>query len=420
MLSIYRLFLRLAFPLVLLRLLLRALRDRRYLEKMPQRFGFFGRGARGGGVWIHAVSVGEVNAAAPLVRHLLRHHPQLEITVTTMTPTGADRVLQIFGARVTHRYLPYDYPGAARRFLRAHSPRLALVMETELWPNLIAECARAGVPMMYVNVRLSARSHRGYRRVRALIKPALQSIERFAVQTGPDARRLIRLGARPAALTQTGSIKFDLAPACTAAARALRRDFGARPVWAAGSTHDGEEEQLLDAFARARAECAPLLLALAPRHPHRFNAVFRLCARRGYRTVLRSRRRGALGADTDIYVADSMGELPELLAASDIAFIGGSLTPVGGHNLLEACAAGVPVVFGMHMHNFTEIANLVLTAAAGIQVRDARELAEVVLRLLNDPALRAAYGGRGKALVEKNRGALAKVCALVDEKLRAL
>lgn len=418
MLFLYRVFLRAAFPVILLRLLWRAVRDRRYLEKFPQRFGFCIRDEKTrGGIWVHAVSVGEVNAAAPLLRHLLEKHPRRALTVSTMTPTGADRLRQTFGARVRHCYLPYDYPGAARRFVRAVSPQLALVMETELWPNLIAACARAGVPMMYVNARMSARSHRGYQKVRGLIRPALRCIERFAVQTGPDARRLIRLGAHSSALTLTGSIKFDQPPAPVDAARAMRRAFGARPVWAAGSTHDGEEAQLLDAFATMRGACEPLLLALAPRHPQRFGAVRRFCMRRGYEVALRSRG-DAVTARTDIYLADTMGELPALLAASDVAFIGGSLTAVGGHNLLEAAAAGVPVVFGMHMHNFTEIANLVLRHAAGIQVADAEELAEVVLRLLGDPALRAQYGARGKELVEQNRGALAKICAMVDEMLR--
>ncbi|CAJ2376470.1 MAG: 3-deoxy-D-manno-octulosonic acid transferase [Arenicellales bacterium IbO2] len=434
-LAIYRVALGLFFPLVILRLLWRALRDRRYLEKMPQRFGVYARGeSQNYPVWIHAVSVGEVNAAAPLARHLLARHAHLKILITTMTPTGADRVAQIFreevsAGRVAHRYLPYDYPSAARRFLRAHAPRLALVMETELWPNLIAACARAEVPMMYVNVRMSEKSQRGYRRVRALIAPALRRIEKFAVQTDADARRLEELGARAETLTQTGSIKFDIAPPEAEAVEAMRRDLvraggeKKRMVWVAGSTHDGEEELVLDAFARVCEVLeTPPLLALAPRHPQRFAAVSRLCARRGYSAVLRS----APGAETqvaegaDIYLADTMGELPALLAAADVAFIGGSLTPVGGHNLLEASAAGVPVIFGMHMHNFAEIAELVLRHEAGAQVRGEKELAENVVRFLRDEKLRAETGRRGKKMLAENRGALAKVCALVEEKLREL
>ena len=427
MLTLYRIALYLGLPLVLLRLLVRALRDRRYFERPLERFGFgYGKERAGpppGGVWIHAVSVGEVNTAAPLVSHLLRAHPHKAVTVTTMTPTGADRVDELFGGRVRHCYLPYDYPGAVRRFIGAHSPCLALVMETEIWPNLIARCRRRGVPLCYVNVRLSRRSHRGYRRFAKLIAPTLQQIDRFAVQTRVDAKRLARLGARADALSVTGSLKFDVAIKTGAserdAADALRGAWGrARPVWVAGSTHEGEEAQVLAAFARVRREVGELLLALAPRHPQRCKRVLRLCARAGYRVALRSRAGNEpISADTDIYLVDTLGELPMLLAAGDIAFIGGSLVPVGGHNVLEASAAGVPVVFGPQMFNFAEIADLTLKHAAGIQVLDGDELAEVVLRWLTDPALRQQYAARGLELVEKNRGALGKICGLIDAEL---
>ena len=421
MLVLYRIFLYLALPLVMLRLFYRALRDRRYFENIPQRLGFAGRpGTSPGGVWIHAVSVGEVNAATPLVEHLLEHHPHRQITVTTMTPTGADRVLKTFAGRVRHCYLPYDYPGAVRRFLDAMRPCLGLVMETEIWPNLIARCHRLGVPMMYVNVRLSRRSHRGYYRFRKLIRPALQKVTRFAVQGKADAKRLIRLGAPPAAVVVTGNLKFDvvLPPSIGEAAQSVRRDLGrARPVWVVGSTHEGEEAQILDAFARVRKAFKSLLLVIVPRHPQRFNAVFRLCARRNYKTILRSEAPGKVHPDTDVYVADTMGELPLLIAAGDLAFIGGSLVPVGGHNVLEASAAGIPVVFGRYMFNFAEIADLLLQHAAGIQVMNADELAEVVRRLLADPQLRDQYANRGRELVEKNRGALGRICALVDAEL---
>ena len=416
MLTLYRIVLYLAFPLVILHLLRRALRDRRYLEKVPQRFGFAGIRPKPGGIWIHAVSVGEVNAATPLVNYLLENYPGKAITVTTMTPTGADRVVKTFGGRVEHCYLPFDYPGAMARFLKRIAPCLAMVMETEIWPNLIACCYRREVPMIYLNVRLSRRSHRGYRRVRKLIKPTLEKIDHFAVQARPDARRLLRLGARPAALSVTGSLKFDveLKPSTGEAAQSVRRDLGwERPVWVAGSTHEGEEAQILEAFARIRKEFKSLLLVIVPRHPQRFNAVFRLCARK-YNTVLRSQNPGKVSADTDIYLADTMGELPVLIAAADLAFIGGSLVPVGGHNVLEASAAGIPVVFGQYMFNFAEIADLLLEHAAGIQVMNIDELAEVVERLLADPLLRDQYRNNGTELVKKNRGALQKICALVD------
>ena len=420
MLMWYRIALYVALPLVMLRLLWRALRDRRYFENVRQRFGFIGAiepRIQPGGVWIHAVSVGEVNAATPLVERLLENYPDKAITITTMTPTGADRVTKTFGARVQHCYLPYDYPGAVRRFLETLRPRLGIVMETEIWPNLIARCHRVGVPIMYVNVRVSRRSHRGYHRFQPLIRPALQQINRFAVQGRADAKRLVHLGAPESAISITGNLKFDvvLPPSIGEAAQSVRRNLGReRPVWVAGSTHEGEEAQILEAFARIRTEFKSLLLVIVPRHPQRFNAVFRLCARHNYRTVLRSQVPGQIPPDTDIYVANTMGELPLLIAAADVAFIGGSLAPVGGHNILEASAAGIPVVFGRYMFNFAEIADLLLQHAAGIQVMNGYELSEVIRRLLADPLLREQYVNQGKELVEKNRGALQKICALVE------
>lgn len=429
MLFLYRALLYAAAPWVALRWLARALRDRRYFDRAWQRLGFAGRDLRPGGVWIHAVSVGEVNAAAPLVEHILARHPDQAVLVTTMTPTGAERVARLFAGRVRHAYLPYDYPGAVKRFLRRASPRLALVMETEIWPNLIAACARRRVPMFCVNVRLSKRSMRGYRRYRGLLAPALRSIDHFAAQNRADARRLIHLGARAERVSVTGSLKFDieLPAAALENARAVRRHWGARPVWLAGSTHEGEEAQVLDAFARLKREVGDLLLVIAPRHPQRFKRVFKLCARRGFAAELRSKNlphgdggggdANRLPAATDICVADTMGELPVLIAAADVAFIGGSLTPLGGHNVLEASAAETAVVFGPHMFNFAAIADQLVQHAAGIQVANADELAEVVQRLLADPNLRRQYAARGRALLQKNRGALAQVCAFVDAKL---
>ena len=420
MLTLYRIFLYIALPLVLLRLLWRGLRERRYLKNIPRRLGFVGKHHAPGGIWIHAVSVGEVNAATQLVEHLLKKHPDKPITITTMTPTGADRVLKTFGDRVRHCYLPYDYPGAMRRFLGAMRPRIGLVMETEIWPNLIDRCHRNKVPMIYINVRLSKRSHRGYRRFRKLIRPALRKIDHFAAQGKADSRRLIDLGAPPAAVRVTGNLKFDAAlpPGVGEAARTLRENLGSgRPVWVAGSTHEGEEEQILEAFAHLRKDFKSLLLVIAPRHPPRFNAVYRLCESQGYNTVLRSHETKSISPDCEVYVADTMGELPLLIAAADLVFIGGSLVPVGGHNVLEASAAGVPVVFGRYMFNFAEIATLLQKHTAGIQVMNADELANAVRRLLNDPLLREQYATRGRELVEKNRGALEKICALVDQEL---
>lgn len=421
MLTLYRIFLYFALPVVMIRLLYRASRNKQYRVRISQRFGFNllspKEQAHPNGIWIHAVSVGEVNAAVPLVRNLLARFPDRAITITTMTPTGSERVLKVFGGSVRHCYLPYDYPGAAKRFLNALRPQLAMVMETEIWPNLIHECHNRQIPMIYTNVRLSARSHEGYLRFKKLFSPTLKKVSQFAVQAKADAERLIDIGANADAVEVTGSIKFEmtLPASVTEAAQAVRRDMGwERPVLVAGSTHDGEDAQVINAYLKARKEIGNLLLVLVPRHPERFSAVFKLAAGYGCKTVLRSQCQAKIPQDTEIYVADTMGELTLLIAAGDVAFIGGSLVPAGGHNVLEACAAGVAVVFGPHMFNFQEISDLVLAKGAGIQIMDSDELGEVVVKLLNDPVIRDQYGSEGRALIEENKGALDKICAMVE------
>ncbi len=410
-------------------MLYRASRNKQYLTKISQRFGFnlllpkvknnsTKDDAYSDGIWIHAVSVGEVNAAVPLVKNLLASFPGKAITITTMTPTGSDRVLKVFGKSVQHCYLPYDYPGAVKRFLNALRPQLAMVMETEIWPNFINECHNRQIPMIYTNVRLSSRSHKEYLRFKKLFAPALKKVSQFAVQAKADAERLINIGANADTVEVTGSIKFEmtLPASVTEAAQSVRRDLGwERPVWVAGSTHEGEESQVIDAYLKARKEIKNLLLVLVPRHPERFSAVFKLAVGYGCKTVLRSQSNTEIPQDTEIYVADTMGDLTLLIAAGDVAFIGGSLVSAGGHNVLEACAAGVAVIFGPHMFNFQEISDLVLAKGAGIQVMDSDELCEVIVKLLNDPVIRDQYGSEGRELIEANKGALDKICAMVDK-----
>ena len=421
MLTLYRLLLYLFAPVVLVRLLYRAIRNSRYFERIPQRFGYHlgipgNQAAQGYKFWIHAVSVGEVNAAMPLVRYLESEYPDCRITVTTMTPTGSDRVLKTFGNSVDHCYLPYDYPGAVNRFLDALKPNLAMVMETEIWPNYICGCAHRKIPVIYTNVRMSEKSFNGYNRFRSLFEPVLRKVNHFAAQSGADADRLVKLGVAADKVHVTGSIKFEieLPASVLEAAQSVRRSLGwDRPVWVAGSTHEGEESQILEAFLEVRRSCPDLLLVLVPRHPERFSAVFRLCTRYGCKTVLRSKQPASISADTEVYLGDTMGDLALLIAASDFAYIGGSLVPVGGHNVLEACAAGVAVLFGPYMHNFQEISDQVLAKGAGVQVIDSEELGAVVARLVNDPMMRDQYGSQGKLFIEENRGALAKITGLV-------
>ncbi|NKB76422.1 MAG: 3-deoxy-D-manno-octulosonic acid transferase [Gammaproteobacteria bacterium] len=420
MLTLYRFFLYLASPVVFVTLIIKAIRSPAFRPRLWQRFGFFENHPMPGGVWIHAVSVGEVNAAAPLINYVLKNYSDLDVTVTTMTPTGSARVMHLFSGKIHHCYLPYDYSGAVARFITLIKPSLAVVMETEIWPNLIDLCHRKNIPMIYTNVRLSRRSFEKYRRIKGLVGPTLRKIENFAAQTSADANRLIELGAIPETVKITGNLKFDITvpPSVKEAAHVMRRNLGKdRSVWVAGSTHEGEEEQVIDGFRLAKKEIPDLLLVLVPRHPERFSSVGRLCVRAGFKVVRRTQHQQELPFDTEIYLVDTMGELTLMLAACDVAFIGGSLVPVGGHNLLEANALGVPVVFGPNMFNFTEISTLVSDKGAGIEVNDSDELASVVVRLLKDPSQRDRYGFKGKELMEENKGALMSITALLDTRL---
>ncbi len=421
MLTLYRIVLYAAFPVVLARLLMRISRSRQYSDRWSQRFGLGlqagGSPACGRRIWVHAVSVGEVNAAIPLVRALQTDDSERQIVITTMTPTGSDRVARTFHDTVDHFYLPYDYPGAVKRFLNRLNPCMAIMMETEIWPNYIVECHDRNIPVIYANTRLSRKSCRGYRMFKKLVSPILEKVDYFAVQTRADSQRLISLGANPDRVQVTGSLKFELDIPASAleSAQSVRRNLGPdRPVLVAGSTREGEEAHVLRAFSEVKRRIPDLLLVLVPRHPERFRKVYRLCLRSKYKTALRTRSSGAVGSDVDIYVGDTMGELGLLIAASDIAYIGGSLVPAGGHNLLEACAASVAVIFGPHMFNFQEISDMVLEKGAGVQVVNTRELTDVIIRFVNEPALRNQYGSRGKGLVDENKGALFATLKIIE------
>ncbi len=418
MLTLYRIVIYLALPVVLVKLLLRALQNNSYFDRVIERFGFTRISVPAKGYWIHAVSVGEVNAAVPLVNHLLNTNPAKSITITTMTTTGADRVSKVFGSKVFHCYLPYDYPGAVRRFLFKIKPALAVIMETEIWPNLIFRCQRNDVPIIYANVRLSERSWRGYKRFKGLIKPTLEKVSCFAVQSKPDAIRLIQLGAPEHRVKVTGSIKFDidLPPSLLEAGEAIRRQLGwHRPVMLAASTHDGEEVLILDAFRQVRKDLNETLLVLVPRHPERFNSVARICQKQKFSILLRSEMPAIIAESCEILVVDTMGELPMFIAASDVTFMAGSLVPIGGHNILEAGALARPVIFGPHMFNFAEISEMFLGYGAGIQVFSTDELSDVMIRLLSDSEKRDQYGKQGEKLVKQNRGALNKVLEYIKE-----
>ena len=412
--TFYTLLFHLGLPLVAIRLWLRARKAPAYARRIGERFAINLPAMQPGGIWVHAVSVGESIAAAPMIRALLERYPQLPITVTCMTPTGSERIQALFAGepRIQHCYLPYDLPWAAARFLNRVQPKLAVIMETELWPNHIHQCAKRGIPVALANARLSARSAKGYGRFARLTRPMLAEMSLIAVQTETEAERFRQLGARPECVEVTGSIKFDLSinPQLLADARELREQWQAqaRPVWIAASTHEGEDEIVLAAHRRLLNQYPNALLILVPRHPERFNAVFELCRREGFATVRRSSGE-AVNAATQVMLGDTMGELLFLYALADTAFVGGSLVPNGGHNLLEPAALAKPVLSGPHLFNFLEISALLRDAGALEEVDDAQGLALAVQRLFELPQDARRMGQAGLKVMQLNQGALQRL-----------
>ena len=415
---LYLLAVLIAVPVVSLTYLWRGLRDRSYWHNFSERFGFGARQTPHG-VWLHAVSVGEVQACAPLVSVLHERHPEVPLTVTTFTPTGAARARALYGNLAQVRYLPFDLPGAMRRFLARVQPRLAVIFETELWPNLYRECGRRRIPLVLASARISPRSVGRYRRLGALFRNALAQAAVVAAQAPGDAERFRSLGADPSSTHVTGNIKFDfeLPPDIAARGARLRAQYAQeRALWVAGSTHGGGEEQaVLEAHRQVRAAHPGTLLVLAPRHPPRFTEVAQALEAAGVSFVRRSASvdHGA-GADCAVVLLDSLGELLGFYAAADVAFVGGSLVPVGGHNLLEPAALGVPVLTGPHTFNSEQIARLLIARGAAQVVHDAAELGARVSELLADPRARERMGAAGSASVDSNRGALEKLLALIE------
>jgi 3-deoxy-D-manno-octulosonic-acid transferase len=409
-------------PLAVLRLFIRSRKERGYREHIGERFG----GTRGRLpeddaplIWVHAVSVGETRAAQPLVEALLKARPDARILLTHMTPSGRATGEQIFGDRVLRSYVPYDMPGVVRRFLRAWRPSLGLVMETEVWPTMIDECRRADVPLVLTNARMSARSYKRAAKFGSGTREVFGGFARVLAQSPSDAERLTALGARNVAVL--GNLKFDMStpPELAARGHAWRAAIGTRPVWVAASTREGEEELVLQAFAGLGIEDG--LLILVPRHPQRFNEVAALVERNGLRYERRSTwAPGAAGgasalsvtrpllANVTVLLGDSMGELGAYYAASDLAFIGGSLLPLGGQNLIEACGVGVPVLIGPHVFNFTQATADAVAAGAAVQVQDPAELARTLRELFNDKSRRLAMGGAASAFAARHRGATAR------------
>jgi 3-deoxy-D-manno-octulosonic-acid transferase len=411
---LYTLLLYLLLPLVLARLLWRSLKAPAYRQRWAERFGWFNPPNHWGGLWIHAVSVGEVQAIVPLVRRLLDDHPALPITITTTTPTGSARVREQFGSQVFHVYFPYDLPLALRAFFRRVRPRILLMVETEVWPNLLYACRQGRVFTLLANARLSERSARGYLRLGGFARETFGGIDCVAAQAEADADRFAEVGVPAERISVTGSIKFDQRLPASLAERVevLRREWGGRPVWIAGSTHEGEDEQVLFAHHRVLARFPNALLILVPRHPERFERVVGLCKREQLRLARRSRQQACDDA-TQVYLGDTMGELPMLLGSADVAFIGGSLVKTGGHNMLEAAAQGVPVCFGPHVFNFAAISQMLLEQGAARQVSSDAELGDCVIDWFADASRRSIAGENGLRVVEENQGALDRLLALL-------
>ncbi len=407
----------LALPIILFRLLLRSIRAPVYRRRIGERLALqspgsdFDRDRQT--LWIHAVSVGETAAAAPLVVELQRNYPEIQIVMTSMTPTGSDRVRTLFGDKVFHSYIPYDLPDAVNRFLDNYKPELLILMETELWPNLIHSCHRRGTSVLLANARLSEKSARGYARFSSFTKNILNEIDVIAAQAQADADRFIGLGA--ASIKVTGSLKFNidvelvdsnLSPFFESIA------ISGRPVLVAASTREGEEEKVLRAFRQCQGEASSLLLILVPRHPERFSRVASLCENQGFRTQKRSEEK-QLDPHVQVLIGDSMGEMLHYYSVADIAFVGGSLVNKGCQNVLEPAAMAIPVMTGPSQFNFATICEQLEQVGALKTVQNEPQLAEFLLYLLGDKNARQEMGQRGKALVAANQNALPALLEII-------
>ena len=423
---LYTLCFYLAQPLVWLRLLWRARKQPEYLQHLGERYGIYGGREKGEGgrenpgvaetpctttglapIWIHLVSVGETRAAEPLLKALLAEYPDCPLLMTHMTPTGREvgrELIARYGPRLRQAYLPYDLPDACQRFFAHFQPRIGLLMETELWPNLIAAATRRGVPVALVNARLSERSLRGYRRFLPLIRPAVAALSAIAAQTPADAARLVQIGAR--APRVVGNLKFDVTPPPEKLERGnlWRQALGSRPVWLAASTREGEEALILDALAGLNRP--DILLLLVPRHPQRFAEAAALAEVRQLR--LRRRSEGLPEAQTQVWLGDSMGEMPAYFAVADLALMGGTLLPFGGQNLIEAAACGCPVLLGPHTYNFAQASEDALACGAALRIADAKAAANAFSRLLNDRPALAAMRQAALEFSQAHRGATAR------------
>ena len=420
---LYSLFFRIALPFVIFRLWWNGRKNSGGVVHWQERLGYVTPSSKPV-IWVHAVSVGETIAAAPLVRALLRRNPDIPILITAMTPTGSARARALFGDQVLYAFSPYDTPGAVRRFVDRVQPRALVIMETELWPNMIALSDRRKVPIFLINARLSERSAKGYERVASLVRPLLRSIRWIAAQAEEDANRFLRIGATPSSVSVTGSIKFDveISDQIRAESFALREKLGAdRPIWVAASTHEGEDRQILEAHQAVLVRHPRARLMIVPRHPERFSAVAALVSSMGLKVSRRSQEsEGAEGIgdqERKVYLGDTMGELLMLYGAADLAFVGGSLIERGGHNPLEPAAWGLPVLSGPHIFNFETIYKQLAAGKGSFMTPSAQTLAACVIQLFDDREAADRAGQNALAVVKANRGALERVVDGIIERV---
>ena len=422
----YNLLLWLSLPALALKLWWRGLREPGYRDRIGERFGLYrdktDEQCRDV-IWVHAVSMGETRASALLVRMLVERFPSSHILVTHMTATGRQAATELFsGIPNAHiAWLPYDYPFAVRSFIQRYRPRLAILMETEIWPNLIGACKAFGMPVMLANARMSEKSARGYLRLGSIFLEVFASLDSVLAQSAADAERLRKLGVPPSVLVIVGNLKFDVAMGKQPHVdQALRGLIGPRPVFLAASTREGEEALILDALALAENNGHGLpprtLVIIVPRHPQRFDAVADLLKRRSVSFVRRSSGVDVPG-DCGVMLGDTIGEMPAYYGVADCAFIGGSLLPLGGQNLIEACAAGVPVLIGLHTFNFSDAADQAVTAGAAVRVASASELITVAAKLLVDSEKRERMGESGRIFCRQYLGATAKTIKVVEQML---
>lgn len=407
----------LSVPIVLGRLLWRSRNNPAYRQRWSERFGFLPKNIPQNCLWVHSVSVGETIAAVPLVKGFQKLHPDVPVVITTMTINGAKQVVSSFGQSVTHVYVPYDLPDAVNRFIDRVRPKMLLIIETELWPNLLHICAQRKIPIFLANARLSERSAKRYAQFKTLVSLMMKNITQAAVQTQIEAQRFISLGLPVERIQVTGTVKFDVVVSdeIMQKGKQLREQIGAdRSVWIAASTHQGEEEIILEAFKLIKQKYPHLLLILVPRHPERAKDVATLCQNANFQIVLFTEQKAITNA-VDIYLTDTIGQLMMQYVAADIAFVGGSLNTTGGHNVLEPAVLGKPVITGPQMFNFVESTQLLKQAGALWQINDATELAGKVIELLQDPAQREQAGKAGQQVIEKNRGAVQKHLQLIEQ-----